>query len=174
MNREEISNQGDERYQDEPLMGSVTSDGRGYDIDQLINKAGGFGRMQWILLSFAICSYQGLNFFLYNFAYLELVPRLMCSYNGDGNFVECSDPKDVCINGDLKPQNYWYEDFSDDFSFHNWMTDLNLYCKSGFMIGLLGSVYFIGFAINGLLLKQSDYIGRKGVIIIGSFLQIIC
>ena len=43
------------------------------------------------------------------------------------------------------------------------------------MIGLFGSLYFLGFAISGLYLKQSDRFGRKAIIMSGSIMQaIIC
>ena len=54
------------------------------------------------------------------------------------------------------------------------MTDEKLYCNSRFEIGLLGSLFFLGFAISGLLLKMSDYIGRLAVVRIGQILQILC
>lgn len=54
------------------------------------------------------------------------------------------------------------------------MTDEKLYCNSRFQIGLLGSLFFLGFAISGLLLKMSDYIGRLAVVRIGQILQILC
>jgi len=41
------------------------------------------------------------------------------------------------------------------------MTDLELYCYSDFLIGLFGSLYFVGFALNGVILKQADRFGRK-------------
>ena len=45
------------------------------------------------------------------------------------------------------------------------MTDQNLYCKSSFMIGLFGSLYYIGYALYGVYLKQSDRYGRKAILI---------
>ena len=48
-----------------------------YDIDVLLDKAGGFGRMQLMIIIFVFISNQGFNFFSYNFAYLELVPSLL-------------------------------------------------------------------------------------------------
>ena len=50
---------------------------RKYSIDTLLQKAGGFGRMQWCIIIFIFVSNQGFNFFSYNFAYLELVPSLL-------------------------------------------------------------------------------------------------
>ena len=46
------------------------------DIDQAIDKAGGFGKLQWLMILFATIGYQGVNFFVYNLAFLELIPRL--------------------------------------------------------------------------------------------------
>ena len=74
----------------------------------------------------------------------------------------------------IKNDVYFEVDYSDSKSFHNWMTDEKLYCYSGFEIGLLGSLFFLGFAISGLLLKMSDYIGRLNIVKIGLFVQILC
>ena len=41
------------------------------------------------------------------------------------------------------------------------------------MIGLFGSIYFLGFAINGIYLKQSDRFGRKTILISGAIFQAI-
>ena len=54
------------------------------------------------------------------------------------------------------------------------MTDLELYCLNDFRIGLLGSIYFLGMAISGIILKQADQFGRKKVLIFCWFLQIFC
>ena len=54
------------------------------------------------------------------------------------------------------------------------MTDLQLYCLSDFKIGLFGSLYFVGFAISGILLKQADQFGRKKVILFWNFIQFFC
>ena len=69
---------------------------------------------------------------------------------------------------------YFEVDYNDEFSFHNWMTDQSLYCYSSFEIGLLGSLFFLGFAISGILLKFSDIIGRKMVMQVGTLLQAVC
>lgn len=52
------------------------------------------------------------------------------------------------------------------------MTDLELFCHSDFMIGLLGSVIFVGFALSGLLLKQADRFGRKKTTLSGNILAV--
>ena len=48
-----------------------------YEIDTLMQKAGGFGRLQWFLMLFAIVASQGFSYFMYNFAFLELVPMVL-------------------------------------------------------------------------------------------------
>ena len=131
---------------------------RTYDIDTLLQKAGGFGRMQWWIMIFVFIGSQGFNCFIYNFAYLELVPLVLCKYSKDSQFVECDDYKDICAEGKVFE---WKVDYSDPYSFHNWMTDSELYCKSDFSIASFGSSFFLGLGFMGLILKFSDSIGRK-------------
>jgi MFS family permease len=144
-----------------------------YDIDDLFEKSGGFGKMQWLIVIFTILSYQGINFYIYNLAFLELMPKLLWKDASTGNFKTCGDSSDICHKGKTIDSSLWKVDFSDEMSFHNWMTELHLFWEDGFLIGLLGSMYFVGFAVNGLFLKQSDKFGRKKIIIIGCFLQIL-
>ena len=135
-------------------------------------------------------AYQGPNFYAYNIASLELVPRLLCGTEGDvlhewgtgSHNVSFADEisYDTSYRTELWDGNkintdvYFEVDYSDPKSFHNWMTDQELYCYSGFQIGLLGSMFFLGLALSGILLKMSDYIGRLNVVKIGQVIQILC
>ena len=135
-------------------------------------------------------AYQGPNFYAYNIASLELVPRLLCGTEGDvlhewgtgSRNVSLADEisYDTSYRTELWDGNkintdvYFEVDYSDPKSFHNWMTDQELYCYSGFQIGLLGSMFFLGLALSGILLKMSDYIGRLNVVKIGQVIQILC
>ena len=169
MERSSLSND-----QSHILLGNfdTTSDENleGQDIDQLINKAGGFGRFQWLILLFASVAYSGVNFYIYNLAYLQLVPALECFYTGEKGFVDWHDSKDVC---DKTLVQDYHPNYNDKESLHNWMTEQKLYCENSFMIGLFGSLFFLGFAIHGIFLKQSDKFGRKAILISGTFVQII-
>lgn len=140
------------------------------DVEDLIAKAGGFGKIQLIILIAGMIWYQGINFIIYNLAYFELVPYIKCKYPGTDEYVKCKDYKDICEQGKVYD---WYVDYTQKESFHNWMTDHNLYCKDSFVIGLFGSVYFVGLAIGGFILKLSDTYGRRNIIIFASFLHII-
>ena len=83
---------------------------------------------------------------------------MLCKYSEDSQFVKCDDYKDICVEGKVYE---WKVDYSDQYSFHNWMTDSELYCNSDFSIGSFGSSYFLGLGFVGLVLKFSDNIGRK-------------
>ena len=67
---------------------SLTSDDEiiRHDINDLLEKAGGFGRFQWLVILYSGVFYHGMNFFIYNLAYLELVPNLKCMYTGETEF----------------------------------------------------------------------------------------
>lgn len=67
-----------------------------HEIDDLINKAGGFGKMQYMILIFALLASQGLNYFVYSLAYLELVPSVLCKYSINDDYVECTNYQDIC------------------------------------------------------------------------------
>ena len=66
----------------------------------------------------------------------------------------------MCVDGNLISEDNWKVDYSVRRSLHNWMTELNLYCVPRFYIGLFGSMYFLGVALQGLVLNFSDRYGR--------------
>ena len=117
-----------------------------YNVEELIDKAGKFGRFQWLVVMYVMITISGVNFYSTNLAYLELVPDLKWRYVVGEEFRNWRDVKDVCGSEVYD----WYPNFKDRESFHNWMTEQNLYCKSSFMIGLFGSLFFVGLAVNGL------------------------
>ena len=141
-----------------------------YDVDALIDKAGGFGRMQWWIIIFAFITNQGFNNFSYNFVYLELVPSLLWKYNESNDFTKWDNFKDIW---DLNLVSEYKVDYNNPLSFHNWITDHNLYCKNDFAIGSFGSCYFIGFGFMGLLLKFADNYGRKKLMFVGCLYHLL-
>ena len=77
-----------------------------YELDTLIQIAGGFGRLQWFLMIYSIVASQGFNYFMYNFAYLELVPNILWKYNQMINLCSAKTIKIYeltvrCISGKL-------------------------------------------------------------------------
>ena len=47
-----------------------------YNVEELIDKAGKFGRFQWLVVMYVMITISGVNFYSTNLAYLELVPDL--------------------------------------------------------------------------------------------------
>ena len=58
------------------------------DISQLLEEAGGFGLFQWLIILYSAIAYHGQNFYVFNLAYLELVPALKCQYVGQTEYVD--------------------------------------------------------------------------------------
>ena len=56
----------------------------------------------------------------------------------------------------------------------NWILQLDLYCESSFIIGLFGSVFFIGMLFGSIFIKLSDKYGRKKILLIIAVINLIC
>jgi hypothetical protein len=50
---------------------------------------------------------------------------------------------------------------------------MDLYCEDKWRIGLLGSMYFVGFVLSGFILLLADVYGRKKMSIVGTFVSLI-
>lgn len=74
----------------------------------------------------------------------------------------------------MNPNIKWKVDYDDSNSIYNWVTQMDLYCEEKWRIGLLGSMYFVGFVLSGFILLLADVYGRKIMSIIGNLLSLIC
>ena len=95
-----------------------------YDIEGMIDAAGGFGRMQLYSLIVCFIALNGANYYSFTLSYLELQPKFECFQ--DNQWSSCGS-KDICIGDNLKPQDQWRIDWSNSESLHNWMTDMEMY-----------------------------------------------
>lgn len=59
---------------------------------------------------------------------------------------------DICSKGLAKDK--WRIDYTSKESIHNWVEHLDLTCISETTIGLIGSVYFIGFALSSAIVPN--------------------
>ncbi|CAI2361592.1 unnamed protein product [Moneuplotes crassus] len=141
------------------------------NIDQMITEAGEFGNWSWAVLLVGLIFCQGTTMYFYTLPLLELVPKLECKQGNQ--WIECS-RQDICRDQELIGSELWRVDYADEFSFRNWITELQLYCYPDFWIGFLGSAHFVGVIFNGLILKHSDYFGSKKMLTITSVGQAIC
>jgi len=64
--------------------------------------------------------------------------------------------------GETTPQIDFDIDYSTNLSLHNWVQQLNLWCVPSFKLGLLGSMYFAGWAFTVIWVPLlADKVGRK-------------
>lgn len=134
-----------------------------------MQEVGGHGRFQNLALLTLIMATQSSGFALYNLAYLELMPSFSCNYIGSSQQFECQ-PSDFCGNPTIE---YTY-DYSQRNSIHNWVEKLSLTCRPGWQIGLLGSVYFMGWCCTLLWVPPlADKHGRKPVLFYGMLINLV-
>jgi MFS family permease len=88
---------------------------------------------------------------------LELKPKYICTYPNGTDYS--------CKNNEFCGTNIPYRvNYTDDASLENWVEDLNMYCASDTQVGLLGSMYFSGWAFAALFIPRlSDIYGRRKI-----------
>ena len=110
-------------------------------------------------------------FLVYNFCFLNLIPYYNC-FDSKGVMRECSQVE-TCLpefNKNLlhsSPpyKNGFMTDNDKQTVLKNWMQDLDLRCAQKWIIGLFGSIFFIGNVIGSSLLSEyGDSIGRIALI----------
>ncbi len=110
------------------------------------------------------------GFLFYSLSFLEKLPHYLCSYDDGLTYKTCEPATSFCEDPTIKHKIDW----DDRISLHNWVERLDLACKFYYVywfqgtskakIGLLGSIYFAGWAIAAILLPRlSDMFGRKKV-----------
>lgn len=64
-------------------------------------------------------------------------------------------------------------DWSDDWSLENWVSRFNLACADSHIIGLLGTMFFAGTTIFGVLItRMGDIYGRMWITRISSLFSV--
>ena len=126
-------------------------------FDKAMSLAGGMGLFQYLAITaFSIC-YVSNGYIYYGLTYLELWPEYVCSK--DIIAKDCN--RDLmCLN----PNNptLIYIDWSSPKSLYNWVDRLNLICEPSWKIGLIGSMYLLGWALGCLVVpKLGDLYGRR-------------
>ena len=120
--------------------------------------------MQYYVTIVLILGFQTGVYIINGIEFLEAIPNHGEGYlclDSDKEWKQCSQ-KYIC-ESKLRPQN-WKIDYSAPNTFHNWVDPevLNLTCVDTKIIGLVGSAYFLGFAISSSIIPPlSDRIGRK-------------
>jgi hypothetical protein len=120
------------------------------------------GLFQWFSTASLIAGLCSGSFIAYAISFLELNPRYLCMNPVTHKEYECT--RDVICDKAHSVQ--WRIDWDDPTSLHNWIEDLDLTCTPKELIGLIGSMFFAGWAFGATFLPRlADVFGRKKVYI---------
>ena len=137
-----------------------------YNLQRAYKQVGEFGRAQK-LIAFVTCMARNANnYYYYPFAYLVLEQRFECDMAGKGIFTPCS-TEQICSSNTSSAAMSYRVDKSQEYFIQNWYVEMDLLCTAAPTIGLMLSVYFIGFALGGLAYSLPDRFGRKRCIFFG-------
>jgi MFS family permease len=129
-------------------------------FEELLDLTGGFGIFQLFVSLTLYLGFQTGGQIVYGMEFLTVYPEYECFIGGE--WLPCDRKIEICDAG--LPEDLWRIDYTADDSYKNWVDPdkLNLTCVPGYMIGLMGSFYFLGFAISaGITPTIGDRYGRK-------------
>ena len=117
------------------------------------------------------------NSLLFSLPFMEAYPDYQCrqfdKVSKSWTWQACS-REDICSKN--IPESFWRIDYSSPNSFVNWVgpDKLDLTCTKKVFIGLIGSSYFIGFAISSVFVpRYADLYGRKKPYFISLMLNLV-
>ncbi|CDW90392.1 UNKNOWN [Stylonychia lemnae] len=141
----------------------------GLTLQQAYERIGGFTFFHYWSSALFIWGFATGGILFFALAILEKNPRYLC-YKADGTTYECQADQTFCKDPSIK----YIIDWDYESSLHNWVQSLDLTCESPAKLGLLGSIYFVGWAIAAIFLPRlSDIFGRKYVYFISMLLHAI-
>ena len=115
---------------------------RSITLNEGLEQTRGNGRshlMYGTLLAFNACFAGFAN---YTIPFLSKYPAFLCQYHINEDWKECS-LSEVCHPTEF--ENIRYEiDYTSSETIDNWITSMNLQCKPDYMIGMFGSLLFLG------------------------------
>ena len=140
------------------------------DVDEFLQRAGGYGRFQVIMQIFAI-------YFVISYAYQALImyfiannPDWKCVTSNSSKFCKENYGKKIDISDSnfkyrcQMKRSEWEYTTKKDFSI---VTEFDLICEKESLAVLANSVFFIGWGIGGVFIGfASDIFGRKRVMIV--------
>ena len=107
-------------------------------------------------------------FFIYALVFLEKHPVYECQ-DTDDSWFEC-DREHFCASNSKM---IWRVDWQNINSIHNFIEQLNFYCKPDYMMGLVGAFFLLGIVIGcSTLTRLGDVYGRKPIYILGLFMHL--
>ena len=122
-----------------------------------MDRAGGLGLFQIIQIIFFSVCYVSNGYIFYALTYLELPPEYKCASNiknGDCNAeLFCHNQNNPALISIV---------YDSTRTLNNWFERLHLLCEPSWKIGLIGSMYLLGWALGCLIIPRlGDIYGRK-------------
>ncbi|CAI2363809.1 unnamed protein product [Moneuplotes crassus] len=139
-------------------------------LEQGYENSKGRNRFYTINVFCIIMAYSLGGLFPYSIPFLTKVPSLKCMSFTQNTWEGC-DKDQACSSQfmDYKINHNSHETVT------NWITSMDLLCKEDYVIGLFGSLYFVGFFIgSAFFLRFADLKGRRVMVIIGIIGSVCC
>lgn len=144
----------------------------GISYEKALFLCGGFGRFQYMSTTLLILAFMTGGQIVYGLQFLEDYPDYQC--NTTGKWETCT--REFICNNNLADSSWRI--IIDEDNYKNWVDKdkLDLTCVAKELIGLMGSAYFLGFAISsGVTPYVADkfHYGRKKPYIASLLLQTV-
>ena len=129
----------------------------------------GCGKYQIMIYFIMLNATTVFSWILFDFAFLELMPQFNCQLDPNSPVITQDCSREQICQGSNQAVIPYSVDYSNKTSLHNWVEQLDLVCVSDTKIGLIGSMFFAGWASTCLVLPPlADIYGRKWVFILSS------
>lgn len=129
-------------------------------FEEALELTGGLSYFQIFVSLTLYYGFQTGGQIVYGMEFLTVYPEYECFINE--KWQACDRETQIC-DADL-PNEFWRINYDGENSYRNWVDPkkLDLTCVEGTLIGLIGSAYFLGFAISaGITPSLADKFGRK-------------
>ena len=143
-------------------------------IDELLEEAGGVGRFQCLSYFVVSCFISSISFIWYGIPLYTKQPDYFCTWNGQA--PEQADS--VCVAENICASDprigSWSIDWSSKTSIHNWQQDFDMMCIPKVKIGLIGSVWFVGWVLTlPFIPRLADIYGRSKLVRIAAVSDLV-
>ncbi|CDW82898.1 organic cation [Stylonychia lemnae] len=129
-----------------------------------------FGKFQYIFGVSIFIHYCTAAIVTYNYGYLLMYPSYQCEFNNE--WQTCT-RQQMCEQRQ-NPTFNWKIDEGNNRSLNNWVQKFNLHCSDSYIIGLFGSIDFLGQLIASFIFPPlSDKYGRRIIVVSGMVLQML-
>ena len=133
----------------------------------VMSRAGrnGCGIFQVLVCAAVMGGTSQFSWLFYGLGFLELMPQFDCTYPNGTVVYDCV--KEQICQGQKTAQLDYVVNYTNATSLHNWVEQYDLVCTDDFQIGLIGSMFFVGWCVTLLIVPLiSDKKGRKWIFLV--------